>query len=328
LTREGWIALRDKLRAEQNLVITFGSELRGRDVEKLVRFASTLSGAKLICLGDYANSRGASEMGLYPDLLPGYEPLSDAGKFQQEWGKLPTEKGLSLAEMMDAAKSGKLKALYVVGSNPVGRLGIDPAVLAKSFVVVQEMFLTETANLADVILPAANAYEKTGTFTNTCGDLQLVKKAGEVTNTKPDFEMIVRIADAMGFEVHGLVPFGGGTRSDMGQSRGAQSGEADRHVVWLEAHNLEPKMTPLDPMAILDEVQRVVAGYDVSRVNLLAGNDEHLEISESGVSLIQPPELIVPANDDLFSSGTLGRYSKTLNSVVENKSAVPEVAAD
>jgi NADH-quinone oxidoreductase subunit G len=190
------------------------------------------------------------------------------------------------------------------------------------------MFLTETANLADVILPAANAYEKTGTFTNTCGDLQLVKKAGEVTNTKPDFEMIVRIADAMGFEVHGLVPFGGGTRSDMGQSRGAQSGEADRHVVWLEAHNLEPKMTPLDPMAILDEVQRVVAGYDVSRVNLLAGNDEHLEISESGVSLIQPPELIVPANDDLFSSGTLGRYSKTLNSVIENKSAVPEVAAD
>jgi NADH-quinone oxidoreductase subunit G len=114
----------------------------------------------------------------------------------------------------------------------------------------------------------------------------------------------------------------------MGQSRGAQSGEADRHVVWLEAHNLEPKMTPLDPMAILDEVQRVVAGYDVSRVNLLAGNDEHLEISEGGVSLIQPPELIVPANDDLFSSGTLGRYSKTLNSVIENKSAVPEVAAD
>jgi NADH-quinone oxidoreductase subunit G len=320
--------LRDKIRAEQNLVITFGSELRGRDVEKLVSFASTLNGAKLICLGDYANSRGASEMGLYPDLLPGYEPLSDVSKFRQEWGELPAEKGLSLAEMMDAAKSGKLKALYVVGSNPVGRLGIDPAVLAKSFVVVQEMFLTETANLADVILPAANAYEKTGTFTNTCGDLQLVKKAGEVSNTKPDFEMIVRIADAMGFAVHGLVPFGGGTRSDMGQSRGAQSGEADRHVVWLEAHNLEPKMTPLDPMAILDEVQRVVAGYDVSRVNLLAGNDEHLEISEGGVSLIQPPELIVPANDDLFSSGTLGRYSKTLNSVIENKSAVPEVAAD
>jgi NADH-quinone oxidoreductase subunit G len=182
-------------------------------------------------------------------------------------------------------------------------------------------------------LPAANAYEKTGTYTNTCGDLQLIKKAGEVTNTKPDFEMIVRIADAMGFDVCGLVPFGSGTHSDMGQTRGAQSGEADRHAVWLEAHNLEPKMTPFDPMAILDEIQRLVAGYhvspdNVSRVNLLAGNDQHLEIAESGASLFQNPELIDPANDDLFSSGTLGRYSRTMNSVYENKSAKAEVAAD
>src|SRR6266436_6121438 len=327
-TRDAWIALREKIRGEQNVVIAFGSELRGHDIEKLVNFASTLAGAKLICLGDYSNSRGASEMGLYPDLLPGYEPVGSAAKFQQEWGKLPTERGLSLPEMMDAAKAGKLKALYVVGSNPVGRLGIGPFALSKTFVVVQDMFLTETATIADVVLPAANAYEKTGTYTNTCGDLQLVKKAGEITNTKPDFEMIVRIADAMGFDVRSLVPFGGGTHADMGQTRGAQSGEADRHAVWLEAHNLEPKMTPFDPMAILDEIQRVVAGYHVSRVNLLAGNDEHLEIAESGTSLVQPPELIVPANDGLFSSGTLGRYSKTLNSVFENKSAESEVAAD
>ena len=328
MTRDAWIALRDKIRADQNMVIAFGSELRGHNIEKLVSFASTLTGAKLICLGDYANSRGASEMGLYPDLLPGYEPIASADKFQKEWGKLPTEKGLSLPEMVEAAKAGKLKAMYVVGSNPVGRLGIDPFAFSKSFVVVQDMFLTETANVADVVLPAANAYEKTGTYTNTCGDLQLVKKAGEVSNTKPDFEMMVRIADAMGSDVSGLVPFGSGTHSDMGQTRGAQSGEADRHAVWLEAHNLEPKMTPFDPMAILDEIQRVVAGYDVSRVNLLAGNDQHLEIAESGASLIQNPELIVPANDDLFSSGTLGRYSKTLNSVFENKSADSEVAAD
>jgi NADH-quinone oxidoreductase subunit G len=328
LTRDGWTSLREQIRGEQNLVIVFGSELRGADITKLVSFAATLTGAKLICLGDYANSRGASEMGLYPDLLPGYEPLASAQKFQQEWGALPVEKGLTLPEMMGAAKGGKLKALYIVGANPVGRLGIDPATLSKSFVVVQEMFLTETAAIADVVLPAANAYEKTGTFTNTCGDLQLVRKAGEVANTKPDFEMIVRIADAMGFAVRGLVPFGGGTHSDMGQTRGAQSGEADRHAVWLEAHNLEPKMTPFDPMAILDEIQRVVAGYDVSRVNLLAGNDQHLEIAESGGGVIQNPDLIVPANNDLFSSGTLGRYSKTLNSVMENKSAVPEVAAD
>src|SRR5208282_1447067 len=332
-SRDAWIDLRERIRSEQNLIIAFGSELRGADIEKLVTLASTLSGAKLICLGDYSNSRGASEMGLYPDLLPGYEPIASAGKFVQEWGKLPIEQGLSLPDMMEAAKAGTLKALYVVGSNPVGRLSIDPFALSKSFVVVQDMFLTETASIADVVLPAANAYEKTGTYTNTCGGLQLVKKAGEVTDTKPDFEMIVRIADAMGFDVRALVPFGGGTHSDMGQTRGAQSGEADRHAVWLEAHNLEPKMTPFDPMAILDEVQRVVAGYllshnHISRVNLLAGNDQHLEIAEGGAGALQNPELIAPAHDGLFSSGTLGRYSKTLNSVYENKSADSEVAAD
>jgi NADH-quinone oxidoreductase subunit G len=81
-------------------------------------------------------------------------------------------------------------------------------------------------------------------------------------------------------------------------------------------------------MAILDEMQRVVAGYDVSRVNLLAGNDQHLDIADSGTGVIHNSELIVPANDGLFRSGTLGRYSKTLNSVFENKSRDTEVAAD
>jgi NADH-quinone oxidoreductase subunit G len=222
-----------------------------------------------------------------------------------------------------------LEALYVVGSNPVGRLEIDPFTFSKSFVVVQDMFLTETAVLADVVLPAANAYEKSGTFTNTCGDLQLLKKAGEVTGTKSDFEMVVRIADAMGFDVRKLVPFGGGTHADMGQSRGAQSGEADRHAVWLEAQGLEPKMSPFDPTAILDEIQRLVPGYDVSRSNLLAGNSEHTTLTKAGASAGHKPESISPADDNLFSSGTLGRYSRTLNSVSESHQVKPaEVAAD
>ena len=96
------------------MVIAFGSELRGKDIEKLVSFVATLTGAKLICLGDYANSRGASEMGRYPDLLPGYEPVTSADKFQQEWGKLPTEKGLSLPEMAgsgDEELKAQLEAL-------------------------------------------------------------------------------------------------------------------------------------------------------------------------------------------------------------------------
>jgi NADH-quinone oxidoreductase subunit G len=195
------------------------------------------------------------------------------------------------------------------------------------------MFLTETAVMADVVLPAANAYEKSGTFTNTCGDIQLVKKAGEVTGTKSDFEMIVRIADAMGFDVRKLVPFGegirAGTRADMGQSRGAQSGEADRHAVWLEARGLEPKMSPFDPTAILDEIQRLVPGYDVSRINLLAGNSQHSSLAGVGSGVAHRAESIVPANDNLFTSGTLGRYSSALKSVLESHEPRPaEVAAD
>src|SRR5437588_3148123 len=331
-TRDALKALRDKLRTEQNLVIVLGSEIRGHDISSLIKFGSSIPRSKFICLGDYSNSRGAADMGLYPDLLPGYHSISDIGIFHQEWGgEIPRTPGLTLPEMIESAKAGKLKTLYVVGSNPVGRLGLDPFSFSQGLVIVQDMFVTQTAEIADVVLPAANAYEKAGTFTNTCGDLQLLKKAGEVNGTKPDFEMIVRIADAMGFDVRKLVPFGRGTRADMGQSRGAQAGEADRHAVWLEAHGLEPKMSPFDPIAILDEIQRLVPGYSISRMNLQAGNDQHTTLSSSGRPASQNPELIAPANDDLFSSGTLGRYSKTLNSVLENTHKQPAetvVAAD
>ncbi|HWH58081.1 MAG TPA: NADH-quinone oxidoreductase subunit NuoG [Terriglobales bacterium] len=322
----GMGALAEKLRSEQGLAIVFGSEVTGSAVQALAKFAAIVPGAKLICLADYANSRGAADMGVYPDLLPGYFPVSDASKVK-EWGTLPAQPGMAIPQMLDAAKFGALKGLYVVGANPMGRLGVEPSALKNTFLVVQDMFLTETATLADVVLPAANAYEKSGTFTNTCGDIQIIKKAGEVTTTKPDFEMIVRIADAMGFDVHKLVPFGHGTRSDMGQSRGAQSGEADQHSVWLEAHGLEPKMNPFDPMATLDEIQRLVPGYEVSRIDLAAGNDQHTAIEQMGPGATQDPSLIAPANNNLFTSGTLGRYSNTLNSVIENKNPKPTAVA-
>src|ERR1700722_1747756 len=327
--KDAWSALRTKLRGEENLVIIFGSEVRGKDLASLVKFGAGIAGAKFVCLADYANSRGAADMGLYPDLLPGYQPTNGRTEFHEEWGAVPQTLGLDFPGMVEAAKSGKLKVLYVAGSNPVARNQIDPFMFSNSFVVVQDMFLTEPAVVADVVRPAGNAYEKSGTFTNTCGDVQLVKKAGEISGTKSDFEMIVRIADAMGFDVRKLVPFGGGTRADMGQSRGAQSGEADRHAVWLEANGLEPKMSPFDPMAIFDEIQRLVPGYNVSRMNLLAGNSEHTSLGEAGPGTEQKPELIVPANDNLFTSGTLGRYSRVLESVMESHEVkTAGVAAD
>jgi NADH-quinone oxidoreductase subunit G len=322
---------RQALRAEPTLLIIFGSEYRGRDVEALVNFGMGLPQARFACLGDYVNSRGAADMGLLPGLLPGYVPVTQGGAFAEEYGDaLPSAPGLDLVEMFDAAERGQLAALYVVGSNPIARYGIDPAALKNTFTIVQDMFLTETAQLADVVFPAANLYEKAGTVTNTYGDQQLVKKAADRAGVRTDFELMVRLADSMGADPKKLVPFGRGVHADMGQTRGAQSGEADRHAVWLAAQNLEPKLSPFDPFAILDEIQRLVPGYQVSRLELLAGNDVHVQ--SSLVQIDAGPErhaLILPAQDTLFTSGTLGRYSTVLHSVMESHTTkATETAAD
>ncbi len=228
------------------LVVVFGSEIRATTSRRSLKFGESAPGAKFVCLGDYANSRGAADMGLYPHLLPGYVPVGSDGKQAGEWlAAAPTQPGLALPDMMKAAQEGKIKALYIVGSNPVARYNVDPFTFRKAFTVVQDMFLTETAIVADVVLPVAAAYEKAGTYTNTCGDIQMNKKAGDMDGVKPDFEIIVRLAERMGYDVRKLVPFGPGVRADMGQSRGAQSGEADRHAVWLVEHDLEPKMSPV-----------------------------------------------------------------------------------
>jgi NADH-quinone oxidoreductase subunit G len=199
---------------------------------------------------------------------------------------------------------------------------VDPFSLLKGFTVVQDICLTETALAADVVLPAASAYEKSGTFTNTCGDLQLLSPASEITGVKSDFEIIVRIAERMQYPLKDLVPFGEGVRTDMGQSRGAQSGEADRHAVWLAERGLTPKMSPFDPMALHDEIERIVPGYAVSRLSLLAGTDIHttaIECGHGGAN--DDPSLIAPAHDSLFTAGTMGRQSTILNSVTESSRA-------
>jgi len=313
-------SFRDAVKGEEKLLILIGNELRGTELKKLIEFGLTIPGAKFALLSDYANSRGAADMGLLPDMLPGYVPVGADHALTSEYAAA-TEPGLDMLGIFDAATKGELSALYVVGSNPVARYNVDPASLKNTFVVVQEMFLTETAALADVILPASNLYEKSGSVTNSYGDLQQVKKAGDRAGVRSDFEMTVRIADKMGANVNKLVPFGKGLRADMGQTRGAQSGEADRHAVWLTANNLEPRLSPFDTMAILDEIQRLVPGYNLLRLQLLSGNDQHLEpAAPQGLVQIETRrDLVLPANDTLFTSGTLGRYSAMLNDLQQNE---------
>ncbi len=316
-------SLRETLKGSDGLLILLGSELRGADLKQMVAFAAAIPGSKIALLSDYVNSRGAADMGLLPDLLPGYTALGDAAF--AEYGA-PTTAGKDMLEMFDAAAAGQLSALYVVGANPVLRYGIDPAALKDTFVVVQEMFLTETAVLADVVLPAANLYEKAGSVTNHYGDLQLVTKAADRAGVRSDFEMLVRVADKMDAHIPTLIPFGTGQRTagllgDMGQTRGAQSGEADRHAIWLTSHNMEPRLSPFDPFAMLDEIQRLVHGYgDVLRLQLLSGNDQHLEATAAPAQTQSRKDLVLPSGDNLFTSGTLGHYSPMLLDLQENES--------
>jgi NADH-quinone oxidoreductase subunit G len=314
------------LRSEEQLVVALGPELRDGTIDAIV---AALPGAKFALLGDYANSRGAADMGLYPDLLPGYLPLQAADVFAKEYGALPQTPGLNLLQMMDAAGRGELAGLYVVGSNPVARYGVPVESLKSSFLVVQDLFLTETAMLADVVLPAGSAYEKSGTMTNTYGDLQLVKKGADHAGVRGDFEIIVRLAGSMGADIRSLVPYGRGGRADLGQSRGAQSGEADRHAVWLVAQNLEPRVSPFDSNAVLDEIHRLVPGYqDISRLTLASGNDQHTATAGGALVQINLGEhagLVMPSRDTLFTSGTLGRYCDLMQSVPEAHEPEAEV---
>jgi NADH-quinone oxidoreductase subunit G len=302
---------RSAVLGEEKLVVLVGNELRDGELARLV---NTLPSAKFACVADYANSRGASDMGLLPDLLPGYQPLSGSALASEY--TTPSAPGLDILAMFDAANAGNLAALYIVGSNPVSRYGVTPEALQNTFLIVQDLFLTETAAIADVVLPAAMLYEKSGTITNSYGDVQLVSKAADRAGTRTDFELIVRLADKMGHPVKTLVPFGRGLRADIGQSRGAQSGEADRHAVWLAAQNLEPRLSPFDPFAILDEIQRLVPGYDkLLRLQLLSGNDQHLSPASGLVQISNATarkDLVLPSSDTLFTSGSLTKYSPML----------------
>ena len=309
--------------AEESLLVVFGQEFRGAQLEAFVKWALQRGNVRFAYLGDHVNSRGAADMGLLPDLLPGYVPVNAAGAFADDYTDLPSAAGKTMPEILDSASTGQLGALLVVGSNPVGQFNVNPDTLKKTFLIVQDLFLTETAALADVVLPAASLYEKSGTVTNAFGDVQLVKKGADRPGVKSDFEILVRLAASMDANVKSLVPFGkGGVRADLGQSRGAQAGEADRHSVWLAANGLEPRLSPFDPLAVLDEIERLVPSYKLDRVNLFSGNDVHTEPGFVPVSALTAPrpDLVNPAHDGLFTSGTLGNYSNFLRDLLEFQS--------
>jgi predicted molibdopterin-dependent oxidoreductase YjgC len=153
------------------------------------------------------NVQGACDMGALPNVFPGYQRVEDTDirkRFEKAWGcRLNPSPGLTLTELAEAIDQGKVKALYVIGENPVvteaDASSIEKAISQLELLVVQDLFLTETAQLADVVLPAASFAEKDGTFTNTERRVQRVRKAIEpLGNSRHDWVIIRDIAQNMG----------------------------------------------------------------------------------------------------------------------------------
>jgi NADH-quinone oxidoreductase subunit G len=176
---EAW---REQLTKEPELLIVFGDSIKGEAVRRLVDFGESLGiPVKYVALVDYANSRGAIDMGLVPELLPGFVASN--------------QKGLTVPEMLN---DPQLDVLWVVGANPLTDRALASS---KAFVVVQDLFLTATAARADVVFPAASAYEKKGTVTNVTGEVQRLNPAVRTMGAKPDLEIFGLLGKEMGLDL-------------------------------------------------------------------------------------------------------------------------------
>lgn len=167
-----------------------------------------LPGCGVAPLAEENNDQGAVEMGAALEYLPGPSDANDQAaraRLAQAWKEeLPKGPGKSLMEMIEGARTGSLKAMFIVGENPAGSLppsaGTMEALQSLDLLVCQELFLTETARLAHVVLPACSYAEKDGTFTNTEGHVQSVRHAIElIGESRPDWEILSALSVLMGY---------------------------------------------------------------------------------------------------------------------------------
>lgn len=183
----------DCVRAIANLALLTGNTVR--------------QGCGIVALQKENNSYGVMAMGLSPRLLPGFQGMADTGarqNFEAAWNvKLPPPVGLTAVEMLQQVKEGKIKALYIVGEDPMSsfpnRRFIIDALSSLGLLVVQDIFLTETAKLATVVLPATSFAEKDGTLINFEGKIKKFRKAVQPPGkSRPDWEILLDIAGKMG----------------------------------------------------------------------------------------------------------------------------------
>ncbi|MCW4040524.1 MAG: formate dehydrogenase subunit alpha [Candidatus Bathyarchaeota archaeon] len=161
------------------------------------------------------NVQGACDMGALPNVYPGYQSVTNPSIraiFESAWGiGLDTKPGLTVVEMIHAAMKGNIRGMYIMGENPLlsdPNLNYVKSALQKlEFLVVQDIFMSETAELADVILPSSTSFEKHGTFTNTSRRIQRVVAAiPPLRHTQPDWQIICQLSTKMGYPMNYTSP--------------------------------------------------------------------------------------------------------------------------
>jgi formate dehydrogenase alpha subunit len=200
------------------------------------------AGAGFYILAKENNLVGAWDMGTVPDTLPGRRPLGDDAA-QKEWesvwdSEIPTEPGLNLLQMIEAAERDELKALYIMGENPIRSLPepdrIRRALKKVDLLIVQDILQTETTAIADIVLPGASFAEKHGTFTNMEGRLQTISPAvSPPGGARSDFDILARIAQKIeGTDSIYTVPI---AQAEIGQVLPMYSEpRQSSHLVWLK----------------------------------------------------------------------------------------------
>ena len=174
-------------------------------------------GAGLNPLRGQNNVQGASDMGCNPVFLPGYQPVDNddaRGRFEEIWQQpLPAKPGLTATEMTGAMLDGRIQALWIMGENPAlsdpNMKHVQEAFEKIEFLVVQDIFLTETAEFADVVLPAASFAEKDGTFTNTERRVQRIRRAVRPPGKARDDLSIINMLSARMHYGHAVLPAAG-----------------------------------------------------------------------------------------------------------------------
>jgi formate dehydrogenase alpha subunit len=186
----------------------YGSHTLGAILNlSLISGSIDCAGAGIHVLAKENNQLGAMDMGAVPDLLPGRQPIDNHAArkiWEKNWKiNIPPDIGLNLVQMIEAAERGNLKALYIMGENPLRAMPqpdrVKNALKNLEFIVVQDILNSETARIADVVLPAAAISEKEGSVTNLEGRIQSFKAVtSPPAKAKPDWEILDRLSAELG----------------------------------------------------------------------------------------------------------------------------------